>query len=226
VLTYCVFARYPELIELANTNYGGVAEMAKKWAKVIRTKANNERAVQVRYIKKIWLANGSQFALATNLLESDLAANDAEVEISMDLRNTGLTSIAHVRDCLKSNSMCANPVMYKLFCAGLESGQLKGGTRRDPCSLRLLVTIAHEAHIRQELYFALKTQRYRHPVTHEWSELRKKSWGEFCLLVKQDRQNNELQAFENRCANMNLLDTAFDHSSNDDDDDVVNPDFY
>jgi hypothetical protein len=104
VLTYCVFARYPELIELANTNYGGVAEMAKKWAKVIRTKANNERAVQVRYIKKIWLANGSQFALATNLLESDLAANDAEVEISMDLRNTGLTSIAHVRDCLKSNS--------------------------------------------------------------------------------------------------------------------------
>ncbi len=224
MLTYCVFARYPELIDLANTQHGGVAEMAKKWAKIVRTKANNEWAVQVRYIKKIWLANGPPFALATNLLESDLAGNDAEVEITIDLRNTGLATIALVRDCLKLNSMCANPVMYRLFCAGLESGQLKGGNRRDPFSLRLLVTIAHEAHIRQELYFALKTPRYRHPVTNEWSEKRKKSWGEFCLLIKQDRQKYEQQAFETRCANTNSFDTANVDSS--DAEDVVNPDFY
>jgi hypothetical protein len=43
-------------------------------------------------------------------LESDLAGHDAEVEINMDLRNTGLTTLALVRDCIKSNSMCANPV--------------------------------------------------------------------------------------------------------------------
>ena len=42
------FVRYPELESTANEHYGGVPAMAKKWAKVIRKRANNERAIQVR----------------------------------------------------------------------------------------------------------------------------------------------------------------------------------
>ncbi len=73
---------------------------------------SGEESSSISYAKRIRAAacNGSTFALATNLLESDLAGHDAEVEINMDLRNTGLTTLALVRDCIKSNSMCANPV--------------------------------------------------------------------------------------------------------------------
>ena len=48
VLHLC-FERYPELEIMANENYGGVPAMAKKWAKVVRKRANNERAIQVRF---------------------------------------------------------------------------------------------------------------------------------------------------------------------------------
>ena len=48
VLHLC-FERYPELEIMANEHYGGVPAMAKKWAKVVRKRANNERAIQVRF---------------------------------------------------------------------------------------------------------------------------------------------------------------------------------
>ena len=54
------------------TRYGGVRAMARMWSRVVRTKANNERAVQIRYFKQMWLKNNSPFQLVRNCLESDL----------------------------------------------------------------------------------------------------------------------------------------------------------
>jgi len=48
VLHLC-FERYPELELMATDHHGGVPAMAKKWAKVVRKRANNERAIQVRF---------------------------------------------------------------------------------------------------------------------------------------------------------------------------------
>jgi hypothetical protein len=51
-------------MELARNDYGGVAPMARTWSRIARTKANNERAVQIRYFKKVWLSNNSPYTMA------------------------------------------------------------------------------------------------------------------------------------------------------------------
>jgi hypothetical protein len=58
-----VCSRYPDVIDIANQYHNGVPEMAKKWAKLIRKKANNVRGVQVRYITKVWLSKLSLHAM-------------------------------------------------------------------------------------------------------------------------------------------------------------------
>jgi hypothetical protein len=45
--------RFPDLILFADAHYHGVPQMAHRWATHIRTKANNERAAQIRSIKEI-----------------------------------------------------------------------------------------------------------------------------------------------------------------------------
>ncbi len=111
------------------TNYGGVRAMAATWSRIVRTKANNERAVQIRYIKKVWLANNSPYQLVRQCLESDPNVLEAPMEVCPALSETGLTTVAQVRACLKSNRLYANPVMYRLLCEGVESGQLKQTTQ-------------------------------------------------------------------------------------------------
>ena len=46
-------------MEMAMTKYGGVRAMAKTWSRIVRTKANNERAMQIRYFKRVGSTNGS-----------------------------------------------------------------------------------------------------------------------------------------------------------------------
>jgi hypothetical protein len=43
--------RNPDLTKIAEKHYMSVTLMAKKWAPLVKTKANNERAVQIRYVK-------------------------------------------------------------------------------------------------------------------------------------------------------------------------------
>jgi hypothetical protein len=61
--------------------------MAKIWAGIVRTKANNERAIQIRYLKNIWLSNSSRFSLAFNALDMEINENDeAEMTLSPRLK--------------------------------------------------------------------------------------------------------------------------------------------
>ncbi len=45
--------RFPDLVLFAEAHYHGVPQMAHRWATHIRTKANNERATQIRSLKDI-----------------------------------------------------------------------------------------------------------------------------------------------------------------------------
>ena len=63
------------------TNYDGVRAMATLWSRIVRTKANNERAVAIRYFKKLWLANIAPFQLVRNCLESELNVLEAPMVV-------------------------------------------------------------------------------------------------------------------------------------------------
>ncbi len=209
-------------------NYGGVRAMAATWSRIVRTKANNERAVAIRYFKRLWLANDSPVQLVRNCMESDLNVLEAPMEVCPALIETGLLSVAHVRACLKSNTLYANPVMYRLLCEGVESGQLKQTAQRDPTSIRNLLTVAHEANIRVELFYALKSQRYRHTPTTAHGKKRTKKWNTFSHLVVQDRAANEAAATQARLG-AGVFEENIDNDSDDMDADAepaINPLFF
>jgi hypothetical protein len=86
--------------------------------------------------------------------------------------------------------MYLNPALYNLLCCGVESGKLKCGTKQKPSSLRLLMTVAHEAHLRLELYLALSRQRYSKTPNLNIFVERKLQWEKFCEIVYNDRNLN------------------------------------
>ena len=77
-----------------------------------------------------------------------------------------------------------------MLCCGLESGKLKNGKKQGPSSLRSLITVAHEAHLRLELYLALKRQRYHKKPNTDNSTARKLQWEALCEIVFEDRLRN------------------------------------
>ena len=52
-----------------------------------------------------------------------------------------------------------------------------------PTRIQKLITIAHEAHFRLELWLALSKQGFRHKTTSAWTDKRKEYWDEFLKLV-------------------------------------------
>jgi len=164
--------------------------MAATWGSSIKAKANVARAQQVRYFKQVWLANGSPHAIVTNVLTKDLDEKEAPMKVNPELVKTGLKTTAAVIACLKSEEMYLNPTLYNLLCCGVESGKLKGGRKQSPSSLRRLMTIAHEAHLRLELCLALSRQRYNKKPNTILQKERKVQWKKFCVTVYNDRERN------------------------------------
>jgi hypothetical protein len=161
--------------------------MATKWASSVRGIASKKRAEQTRFFKKVWLSNDSPYSLVTNCLNSDLDKKQDEMKVNPALVASGLTTVRAVRDCLKGE-MYSNPALYNLLCCGLESGKLKNGKKQPPSSLRSLITVAHEAHLRLELYLALRRQRYHKKPNTVNSTERKKQWLALCEIVFADRE--------------------------------------
>jgi hypothetical protein len=191
--------RCPDLKEIAEKYYTSITLMAKKWANMVKTKANNERAVQIRYVKMIWLSKRSQFHMAYNALEAEIGVDDeTEIILAPAVTASGISSVSELRDLLKSPAMYKNKVVFNLFCLGLESGMLKLARPLSPMRLQRLITVAHEAHFRLELWLALMKQGFRHKTTTAWNDKRKEYWDEFCKLVAADRKDNEENASLNR----------------------------
>ena len=88
-----------------------------------------------------------------------------------------------------------------------------------------LITVAHEAHFRLELWYALALTRYRHTIKRTYIEERFEKHAEFCKMVAQGRRESGTAAFKHRnSAVKNVFDDNADTSS--DSDDGVSQDYY
>ncbi len=117
------------------------------------------------------------------------------MKVSAAVVESGLATVEDVRACLKSADMYRNPVLYDLLCSGIESGKLKNYPKaKQPSTLPRLTTIAHEAHIRLELFFSLGEQSFGHDSGHVHGAQRIRMWKKLLLRVKSDRERNGEQA--------------------------------
>ncbi len=164
--------------------------------------------------------------MVANSLEGD--SHDLPMVVHPEIVQSGLDTVEKVRDSLRSDCMYTNKAMFEFLCAGLESGMLKQSIRKLPASLRELITVAHEAHFRSEIWSALKHKRYRHQVTITWAHERRAIWLEFCKLVKEDRDNNEELASKTRLEILEGDDAESGDESSDEDNipDAVDSSFY
>jgi hypothetical protein len=69
----------------------------------------------------------------------------------------------------------------------------------------LLITIAHEAHFRLELWFTLSKADFSHTSKNNHITKRKEQFLAFCTLEKEDRRDNEEAAHATRLAEDNDL---------------------
>ncbi len=110
-----------------------------------------------------------------------------------------------------------------MMCAGIESGTMKFSRKRPPSRLLKLITVAHEAHFRLELWLALMKQGFRHKTTASWNDKRKEYSNEFCKLVAQDRKDNEETASFNR---LGLAEENKNDDSDNDEEGDIDPEYY
>jgi len=174
--------------------------MANFWASDIGCRANNQRSIQIRSFKKIWLSCGAPHAIVVNVTKSDLKKKDRPMKVSKAIVESGLPTVETVRECLKGDKMYLNPVLYDLLCSGIESGKLKHYPKvKEPSTLPRLITIAHEAHLRLELFFSLGEQRFYHDPSTDHGKKRIRMWNKLLYVVKADReQHGELAELTRR----------------------------
>jgi hypothetical protein len=104
-----------------------------------------------------------------------------------------------LQDALFSKKMYTHPQLYAKWAGGFQSGLVKGTTQRaQPHPMASTLTIAHEAHFRLEIFLALSRRAYSHPPGLEEAFPRKKLHKKLCLLVKQDRTDNDANAHATR----------------------------
>ena len=115
--------------------------------------------------------------------------------------------------------------MFDLFCAGLESGRLRGTKQMSISPIEQLITVAHEAHFRLELWYALSLTRYRHTISKKYVSERFEKHAEFCKFVAQDRRENGTAAFKDRNSAVSKV-TDDDNDSSSDSDDGVSGEYY
>jgi hypothetical protein len=157
--------------------------MAEAFEKIVSVRGSNERSTQIRGFKKIWLNGDSPHAIVKYVTRAELKKKDRPMKVTAAVIKSGLTTVADVRNCLKSSKLYLNPTMYNLLCAGLESGKMKQSTRQNPSTLRLLTTAAHEAHIRLELFLSLGEQKFSHDPSTDHGEKRIRMWKKLCDIA-------------------------------------------
>jgi hypothetical protein len=119
-------------------------EFARMYAKTIKLAANNERSAQIRQLKLVFLNGDSDFSLVSNYrMGGNSTRQTKEMRVTTELRDE-FETIDDLRDALFSYNMYIFPKLFDLFCAGLESGRLRGTTRGDIAPIENQITVAHE----------------------------------------------------------------------------------
>ena len=204
-------------------------EFATLYSTHVRTLAHNERSAQIRQLKLLYLAT-SDFSMVSNYdvgnSNNHMMTDESfkAVKISSTL-SSEFATIKDLRSAIASPKMYEYPKLFDLFCAGLESGKLRGTKRVSITPIEELITVAHEAHFRLELWYALALTRFRHTIKRTYIEERFEKHAEFCKMVAQGRRESGTAAFKHRnSAVANVLDDNADTSS--DSDDGVSQDYY
>jgi hypothetical protein len=179
--------------------YDGIDLLAQHFAEDIKTSANNERSVQCNQIKRCWLSKiNPEFRLAENILETELDADpDQPPRVSPNLKGT-VETVKDLQKLVVSPKMYSNFVLYDLLCAGLESGYFRGSHLRSCSNIAKLITPAHEAHFRTELWFALSKKSFRHNSFKKGNKIRVKQFKELCVAVAEGRKTYLLDAIAHR----------------------------
>ena len=205
-------------------------EFARIYSKTVRTVANNERSAQIRQLKMMFLTH-SDYSLVLNYeIGTSTECHSMDENAFKDLKisptlSSEFASITDLRKALFSPRMYAYPKLFDLFCAGLESGRLRGSKQLSISPIEQLITVPYEAHFRLELWYALAHTRYSHTIAKQYVSDRFDKHAEFCQFVAQDRRENGTAAFKLRNSAVSKVDDD-DKESSTDSDDGVSGEFY
>ena len=195
-------------------------EFARSIGSTVKHAANNERSAQVRQIKMVYLDDKSDFALVSDYVIG-ASSNGALKNMRIGNALSGeFQDIEELRNALHSPTMYTYEKLFDLFCAALESGRFRGTEQMPISPIENLITVAHEAHFRLELWFALQVQSFRHDTSKSAQEDRKEKHKNLCVLVAQDRRENGTLANRNRNTSRASNDDDSDNSDSDSDEGV------
>ncbi len=172
--------------------------------------------MQKRQVKLIFTDPDSEFAMTKHVPGSAALGADKEMRLSTAL-SSEFENIQDLRNAIASASMYTHPALFDLFCAGLESGRLRSTKKMDMSPIEQVITVAHEAHLRMELWYCLRGLNYSHDTSKKNIEERHHKFAEFCRYVNADRHDNATEAFKTRtAAGPPLVDDAASSSDEED----------
>jgi hypothetical protein len=93
------------------------------------------------------------------LVQQHIQGDDQDIRISTVL-SSEFENIQDLRNAIASPSMYTHPALFDLFCAGLESGRLRSTKKMDMSPIEQVITVAHEAHFRLELWYSRRGLNY------------------------------------------------------------------
>jgi hypothetical protein len=188
------FEEIPEIIN----RYGGPTSVEVFFGKKLRNLANNERAIQTGQIKSTYLSKKNpEYRLAENILDTELDL-DTSAPPRLHLNVEHLETVENLRELLLSPKMYQDQILFDIFCLGLESGNFRQNKKRPYTPLDQLITKAHEAHFRVELYLALSKKSFRHHNTNNDAKERIRLFNQTILAVREGRSKYLLDAIETR----------------------------
>jgi hypothetical protein len=155
-------ARCADMLTAEIEEHGGEVKLAATFSKAMRETAHNEWSAASTSFKKTFLSkHNSECMWCGKVLkgETNMFDESEKPEISPSLQGS-VKDVQALCNLIFSDEMYTNPVLHSKFLAGLESGHIRGLRKRNPAPITDIITTAHEAHTRLELWLALSVRNY------------------------------------------------------------------
>jgi hypothetical protein len=153
-------------IELAGGNYAGFLRM---FGTTIKTTTSNERSLQNTGVRLLFLSKYNRdFQFLENTLPNETAVQNKAVinaAVLASLEDAGDkfdANLEALRNALHSDRFYKNGELCRRWCEGFESLQMKGCKTPGPKPMMELLTLAHETHLRLEIYMATSRTSFVH----------------------------------------------------------------
>ena len=181
-------------IDLAGGTYAGFLRL---FGKTIKTTTSNERSLQNTGIRLLFLSKyNKEFQFMENTLPGEAivqnqAVINAKVLSSLEDQgenNGDETHLATLRSTLYSDEFYKNGELYRRWCEGFESLQMRGCKIPGPKPITELLTLAHETHFRLEIYMAMSRTSFVHTPGTAAALHRRLLFKKLLPLVREDRK--------------------------------------